>query len=111
MLIVSNFRISSIIFIIAIGCILAGGCVESSTFDEFKYETRRDLNSLLDKQRKLERDIYSLRADIRRIGESQEDLNSDVRDWLSKSELKLKEMEDRVIEIRLMLRRTNPVPQ
>ncbi len=118
MVIDSSCRTSSILFILATGCLVATGCVSSSMFDEFKYETRRDLSSLLDEQGKLESDMASLRSDIRRIGESQEALNSEVHDWLSKSERKLKEMEDRVIEIRLelreirlMLRRAEPVPR
>jgi peptidoglycan hydrolase CwlO-like protein len=86
--------------------ILLSGCVSSSTFEDFKHEIRRDITSLQNEQSRLEREIATVRDEIRRISNRQQDLNMDVQDWLTKSETKLKEMEDRVIEIRLQIQRS-----
>lgn len=96
---------------IAATLLMVAGCVSSSQFATFQYETRRDLSALRDNLRAIERDIEGLREDMRRTSQSQAALDSKIRDWLSRSELKLKEMEERVIEIRLMLRRVSPSPK
>lgn len=85
------------------------GCVSSSTFDDFKHETRREITSLHSEQSRLESEISSLHADIKRLRNLQQDLSIDVRERLRNAETKLKEMEDRVIEIRLQIQRVGGI--
>lgn len=81
--------------------IVLGGCVSDSVFDAHKHETDRNFKLLRAELGQVQRDIVSLRRDIKSVSNSQDSLNEDVYDWLKKSEKKLREMEDRVIELRL----------
>ena len=97
------------LLILVFAIFLLGGCVASTTFEDFKNEIRYEIASLRNEQSKQERDIATLRDEIGRITNRQQDLSTDVRDSLSKSETKLKEMEDRVIEIRLQIQRAGQI--
>ena len=85
------------------------GCVSSSTFDDFKHETRREITALREEQINLQRDIASLRLDIKRLSNQQQDLSTDVRKQLTDAQTKLREMVDRVIEIRLQIQRAGGI--
>lgn len=97
-------------------CLLMCGCVSNSTLEDFKHQIRSDLSSIRENHDRdfgslrselaeLESDIRTLRADMVRLTQSQTDIDADMQEWLSTSETKLGEMEDRVIEIRLELQR------
>jgi peptidoglycan hydrolase CwlO-like protein len=85
------------------------GCVSSSTFDNFKHETRREITELREEQINLQRDIDSLRLEIKRLSNQQQDLSVDVRKQLTDARNTLREMEDRVIEIRLQIQRAGGI--
>ncbi len=85
------------------------GCVSISTLEDFKHETRREIAALREEQIKLQRDIASLGLDINRLSDQQQNLSTDVRKQLTDAKSTLREMEDRVIEIRLQIQRAGGI--
>lgn len=100
-----NCKLNLCIFILIFGIGFFHGCVSNATFEAHKQEVNRSTSYLQSELQKLKYDIAVLRSEIDDISSKQESMHTDVSRWLEKSEVKLKEMESRVVEIRLLLRK------